>query len=131
MRPPVVTQKQVGVLVVQASELLPTQSSTTRYAITNPTKTSYDNQILWVVGTIAEILNVQGVSGAYSVHARPSDVRGCTAEYVIGDGWKGCLGIFNTQEEFENAITPVVNVGTGAWVLVGTSETGVSMNILQ
>lgn len=94
MRPPVVTQKQVGVLVVNASELLPTQAPLTRQVTANATKTVYDNQIVYIVGSLEEILKVQGVPGAYSVHAKPNDIVGCTAEYVNGQGWIGCLGRF-------------------------------------
>lgn len=133
MRPPVITQKQVSTMVANAVDLLPTQSTSTRTQITRPTKSTYDNQIVYITGTIKDILSVQGIAGAYSVHAKPSDVYGCTAEYVPGQGWIGCLGRFLTQDEFSNAIVEEVlpNIGTGAWVLVGDSITGVSTLVWQ
>lgn len=133
MRQPVVTQKQVGVVVVNAVDLLPTQVSSTRQQVTQPNKSTYDNQIVYITGTIKDILKVLGVANAYSVHARPNDVYGCTAEYIPGQGWIGCLGRFLTQDDFSNAIVAEVlpNIGTGAWVSVGDSITGVSTLVWQ
>ena len=131
MRPPPVSVKTTDRVVVEAKMLLPTQTTTLRTVSTRLNSTVYENQIVDVTGTMSEILNLQGIHVAYSVHAKPSDVRGCTAEYVSGRGWIGCLGQFLTDADFNNSITSTTNVGTGAWVLVGNSGTGVSMRILQ
>jgi hypothetical protein len=122
----------VGILIAQATDLLPTQTTLIRNKSTrNGTGNVYDNQIVFVVGTLGNVLQVQGVAGAYSVHARPGDVVGCTAQYSPGVGWVGCLGIFANTAAFNAYIPSTVNLGPGAWILVGNATTGTAMQILQ
>jgi hypothetical protein len=122
----------VGILVAQATDLLPTQTTLIRNkSTTTGTGNVYNNQIVFVVGTLGSILQVQGIASAYSVHARPADVVGCTAEYSPGVGWVGCLGIFATAALFNAYIPTTTNLGPGAWILVGNASTGTAMQILQ
>jgi hypothetical protein len=122
----------VGVLIAQATDLLPTQITLVRNKSTrNGTGNVYDNQIVYVVGTLGNVLQVQGIAGAYSVHAKPSDVFGCDANYRPGFGWVGCLGIFDTIAAFNAYIPTTTNLGPGAWILVGNASTGTAMQILQ
>lgn len=128
--PPVTTIKNMPTrLIVSASDLIPTQNVASRPTVQG--RSTFINQIIDVVGTMAEILETKGVAGAYSVHARPSDVVGCTAEYSPGYGWIGCLGVFASDSDFSNSIPSTVNVGALAWSLVGNATTGTAMKVLQ
>lgn len=121
-------QNQVQRVVVAASTLLAVQDP--RNTARTQTQ-SYANQIVDVVGTLSEILQVQGIAGAYSVHARPVDVYGCNAEYKPGQGWLGCLAVFGSQAEFDGYVPQITNLASGAWVFVVNASTGSSMKVLQ
>lgn len=128
-------ENNVETVVARAVDLLPTQASNIR-GTASASRVTYTNKIVYVTGTLAEVLAVQGVAGAYSVLAMPSDVQGCSAQYrqataSARPGWSGCIGVFDTDADFAAYVFDTSNLTQGAWVLVGNNTTGTTMKVFQ
>lgn len=104
-------QNQTTRKAARAGELLALQQAASGARNTSVNNTMYLNDIVDVTGSLADILALRGVDGAYIVQAMPIDIAGCSASYIDGFGWVGMLGNFNLLNDLQ--AMPVSNLAVG------------------